>query len=169
MNRSRGMGNFEMDNLLPRLGYRGRYATHTETDMTQSPSQFFVNVMGEVSGPFTASQIRDLAASGRLFPDSFVRKGINGKWRGADRVKGLRFSNQQNATKKPNVETGREPTNSRPKHRLLIYSLLVIGLIITISCIGYVYSRNLSTDSIEQSQVAKASSDTKVNKGDIVL
>ena len=75
-------------------------------------------------------------------------------------MKGLRFSNQQNATKKPNVETGREPTNSRPKHRLLIYSLLVIGLFITISCIGYVYSRNLSTDSIGQSQVAKASSDT---------
>ncbi|KAA0133736.1 hypothetical protein FYZ48_23085 [Gimesia chilikensis] len=54
-------------------------------------ADFFTNIMGQVEGPFTGTQIRDLAKTGRLFPDSFVRKGVDGNWFTADRIKGLTF------------------------------------------------------------------------------
>jgi len=45
--------------------------------------------MGDVVGPLNGSDLRSHAASGRVTTDTFVRKGANGQWVLADRIKGL--------------------------------------------------------------------------------
>ena len=45
--------------------------------------------MGETIGPLNGSELRSHAASGRLAIDSNVRKGTDGQWVPASRVKGL--------------------------------------------------------------------------------
>ena len=57
--------------------------------------------MGEIQGPFTPAQIRTLAKTGRLLPDSHIRKGANGNWTTADRIKGLSFASTATAHTSP--------------------------------------------------------------------
>lgn len=63
--------------------------------MSDHQPLYFTNVMGEVSGPFTKSQVKELAGNGRLLPDSLVRKGEDGDWVSADRIAGLVFGTRK--------------------------------------------------------------------------
>jgi hypothetical protein len=60
--------------------------------MTHREQQLYTKVMGETQGPFTSIELKQLARSGKLLPDSFVRSGTTGDWVSADRVRGLSFS-----------------------------------------------------------------------------
>jgi len=51
--------------------------------------QWYYKVMGQEAGPVSSSELRELAASGFLTPDIEVRKGAEGDWTEAGRVKGL--------------------------------------------------------------------------------
>ena len=53
------------------------------------PPQWFCNLAGSEIGPLTPSQVKQLAAEGRLRKDDFVRKGTEGSWVRAEQVKGL--------------------------------------------------------------------------------
>jgi hypothetical protein len=44
--------------------------------------------MGAEFGPLSASQIKQIANVGHIRPDTLVRKGTDGKWVNAERVKG---------------------------------------------------------------------------------
>ena len=52
-------------------------------------SEWYFREMGQAFGPFSASQLREKAAMGRIASDTPVRKGTDGKWVEASRVKGL--------------------------------------------------------------------------------
>jgi uncharacterized protein DUF4339 len=52
-------------------------------------SDWYCNMSGDVSGPLTDMQLRELAAGGYLSPDDFVRKTAEGAWVSAGRVNGL--------------------------------------------------------------------------------
>lgn len=53
------------------------------------PNQWYYQVMGEVLGPVSASELKRLAKEGPVTNDSLVRSGEQGDWIHADRVKGL--------------------------------------------------------------------------------
>ena len=53
--------------------------------------QWYVKIRGEVSGPMSSKQLRDLASCGQLGPDSQVRTTDRASWARADRVRGLEF------------------------------------------------------------------------------
>lgn len=52
-------------------------------------SEWYVQVMGEVIGPMSSSQLREEARQGRITRDALVRKGDDGDWILVDRIKGL--------------------------------------------------------------------------------
>ncbi len=52
-------------------------------------TQWYCQLMGTELGPFTSQQLLDMARSHRLMPDDAVRKGADGAWVAAHRVKGL--------------------------------------------------------------------------------
>ena len=52
-------------------------------------SDWYCNMSGDVSGPLTDAQLRELVAGGYLSPDDFVRGTAQGEWVSAGRVKGL--------------------------------------------------------------------------------
>lgn len=52
-------------------------------------SQWYCRLMGTEMGPFTSKQLLEMARSHQITPDDSVRKGADGKWVGAHRVKGL--------------------------------------------------------------------------------
>ena len=52
-------------------------------------TQWYCRLMGTEMGPFTSKQLLEMARSHRLTPDDSVKKGADGKWVGAHRVKGL--------------------------------------------------------------------------------
>ena len=52
-------------------------------------AQWFVNFCGDELGPMTSAELRELAEVGGVQPDSLVRKGVDGNWVEARRVKGL--------------------------------------------------------------------------------
>lgn len=54
-------------------------------------SQFFIKVLDDTKGPFTASEVRKMAASGELKPEYWIRNGTSGKWKTAQSVSGLEF------------------------------------------------------------------------------
>jgi hypothetical protein len=53
------------------------------------PSQWYYQSMSAELGPYSADQMREHAASGRIAADTLVRKGKDGKWVNAARIKGL--------------------------------------------------------------------------------
>lgn len=53
---------------------------------------WFVAQNGKQSGPFTASQLQEMAADGRLQPDDLVTKTGSQQWKPAQQVKGLAFA-----------------------------------------------------------------------------
>ena len=52
-------------------------------------AEWFCEMAGEELGPLTAHQLKSLVAGGRLKPEDRIRKGTQGKWVPASRVKGL--------------------------------------------------------------------------------
>ncbi len=52
-------------------------------------TEWFCIITGKQFGPLSSKQIRTMAASGRLAPDDQVRRGADGSWVAASRVKGL--------------------------------------------------------------------------------
>ena len=52
-------------------------------------TQWYCQLMGTELGPFTSKQLLEMARSHRLVPDDSVKKGADGMWVAAHRVKGL--------------------------------------------------------------------------------
>jgi hypothetical protein len=52
-------------------------------------SEWYCRLMGTELGPFTSKQLLEMARQHRITPDDSVRKGSDGDWVGAHRVKGL--------------------------------------------------------------------------------
>jgi hypothetical protein len=52
-------------------------------------TQWYCRLMGTEMGPFTSKELLEMARSHRITPDDSVRKGTDGNWVGAYRVKGL--------------------------------------------------------------------------------
>jgi hypothetical protein len=52
-------------------------------------SQWYCRLMGTELGPFTSQQLLEMARNHRLMPDDSVKKGADGTWVAAHRVKGL--------------------------------------------------------------------------------
>ena len=67
--------------------------------------------MGEQTGPLSSAQLKELAATGFVTPDVAVRKGVEGKWVPASRVKGL-FAEASGATGEKKAAS---PPTSRPQ------------------------------------------------------
>lgn len=51
--------------------------------------KWYYQIMGEVVGPLSADEVRAHAQNGLITPDTLVRKGAEGRWVTAHRVKGL--------------------------------------------------------------------------------
>ncbi len=56
---------------------------------TSLSTEWFYQAMGDVVGPLNAAELRAHAHSGRIMCDTFVRRGPDGQWLSADRIKGL--------------------------------------------------------------------------------
>jgi TM2 domain-containing membrane protein YozV len=69
--------------------------------MADKPNEWFVNHGGKVHGPFSAAQLKQLATSGKINPDTQVRLGTDGKWTPGKNVKGLFESRELTPTAKP--------------------------------------------------------------------
>src|SRR5712672_2767639 len=52
-------------------------------------TQWYCRLMGTELGPFTSKQLLEMARSHRLMRDDSVKKGSDGMWVAAHRVKGL--------------------------------------------------------------------------------
>lgn len=52
-------------------------------------TQWYCRLMGTEMGPYTSKQLLEMAKSHQITPDDSVRKGADGSWVGAHRVKGL--------------------------------------------------------------------------------
>src|SRR4051812_48107780 len=52
-------------------------------------NEWFYQVMGVTEGPVSPSELRRLAQEGRIDSSTLIRKGVDGDWMYADRVKGL--------------------------------------------------------------------------------
>ena len=57
--------------------------------MATSERQWYVKVRDRVHGPFSSKQLKQLAALGKISPDTLVRLGDDGNWLPAAKVKGL--------------------------------------------------------------------------------
>lgn len=51
--------------------------------------EWYCRLMGSEMGPYTSTQLIEMARSHQLTPQDFVKKGADGDWVGAHRVKGL--------------------------------------------------------------------------------
>lgn len=52
-------------------------------------TEWFVTKGDKTYGPFTSAQLKELASTGKIKPDTLIRMGSDGKWTPAERVKGL--------------------------------------------------------------------------------
>lgn len=52
-------------------------------------TEWYCRLMGSELGPFTSKQLLEMARHHQITPDDSVRKGADGNWVGAHRVKGL--------------------------------------------------------------------------------
>lgn len=52
-------------------------------------SQWYCRLMGTEMGPYTSQQLLEMANSHKITPDDAVKKGADGNWVDAHRVKGL--------------------------------------------------------------------------------
>jgi hypothetical protein len=53
------------------------------------PSEWYYQSMGEVIGPLSPAELRKAVESGKIQPDTLVRKGADGPWVFAAQVNGL--------------------------------------------------------------------------------
>jgi len=80
-------------------------------------SDWYCNMSGDVSGPLTDAQLRELVAGGYLSPDDFVRGTAQGEWVSAGRVKGL-FSRGEAPDATGGVAAADKSTEGLPAKRL---------------------------------------------------
>lgn len=89
---------------------------------TESPanSQLYCKIAGAVTGPFEPAALKRMAENGELMPTDRVRRGSDGKWILAERVKGLCFPKLAADSELPVAEmvsteaTGEEPVEHFP-------------------------------------------------------
>ena len=74
-------------------------------------TEWFIKNDEEVQGPYDSREVAKLAATGVLGPNDMVRKGEDGQWSPANRVRGLSFNNQER------VGTSTPPPTTAPKGR----------------------------------------------------
>lgn len=75
------------------------------------PGDWYYQIMGEVIGPLTADELRIHALKRRcIYPDTLVRKGVEGQWVSADRVRGLHYTEQP----PPPLPDSPQPAQSTP-------------------------------------------------------
>ena len=55
-------------------------------------SEWFYQVMGSQVGPVSSAELLALAQRGTITYDTLVRKGTNGDWVSAERVREMRYS-----------------------------------------------------------------------------
>jgi hypothetical protein len=67
-------------------------------DSAMAGAHYYIRKGKFVSGPYTAADLKDLAASGDLHPNDEVRKGGRTAWIAAEKVKGLPFDRIARAT-----------------------------------------------------------------------
>lgn len=67
-------------------------------------SEWFVDHKNKIHGPFSSSQLKQLASSGKISEDTKVRLGADGKWNAAKNVKGLFPSKEIVAVKTAVIE-----------------------------------------------------------------
>lgn len=75
-------------------------------------AEWYYQVMGEVVGPMSASELKRLALAGEIRVDTLVRKGDEGNWVLAERVKGLPTSTEREPARTPRTSPGK--TTSSP-------------------------------------------------------
>lgn len=104
------------------------------------PSErWFVRRGDKESGPFQPSVIRQLAASGKLLPTDFLRKGSSGAWVPASKVQGLFASAPSDIAPPPPLPNGWSGDRAAPSPRKmagLAKASLVLGLLsMILSCL----------------------------------
>src|SRR5262245_18967264 len=52
-------------------------------------SQWFIRRGAQIEGPYTKSQLKLMAGSGRIGPATRIREGLHGDWKKAESVSGL--------------------------------------------------------------------------------
>ncbi len=72
-------------------------------------TEWYCKIGDRQFGPVPTQKLRDMAVGGQLTPSSMVRRGENGQWVPADRVKGLEFSNSKIS------RTANSPSDDLPK------------------------------------------------------
>lgn len=76
-------------------------------------TQWYVDVMGEDSGPYSDTQMRTMAERGQLPPDANVKVGSEGTWMLAASVQGLFPQQQIEAIARRNRDAARPPETGR--------------------------------------------------------
>ena len=76
------------------------------------PSQWFYVIAGKQGGPVTSAELLALVQRGKVVPDTPVRKGSDGKWVSAKRVRGLFPAT--NATSPSTPTAASEPFQDQP-------------------------------------------------------
>ncbi len=75
--------------LLQIVAGKQRVATCYALESVSDMSQFYYQVMGDIVGPLTLTELRRHASTGQLQPDFLVRHGSKGDWILAEGIYGL--------------------------------------------------------------------------------
>jgi len=51
--------------------------------------EWYFQTMGQELGPFSAAELKTKVENGQIQFDTMIRRGVDGKWLFAERVKGL--------------------------------------------------------------------------------
>ena len=76
--------------------------------------QWFIRLGGKEHGPFSSSQLKQLAHQGKISHDTEVRRGESGSWIAAGRVKGLFAVASQTETAATSAEDNAPDASGRP-------------------------------------------------------
>ena len=106
--------------------------------MNKPAAEFYIKFMGEIQGPFTPDQVRMRAQTGRLLPDTHIRKGAEGNWVTADRIKGLSFGSNKTAQAIKSTSLSATPNLQRlsPKPNRLKYVIAGVCCLFLLTTIG---------------------------------
>ena len=109
-------------------------------------AEWYVNVTGQIKGPFTSDQLKRFALQNSISPRTGVRKGTDGRWVQADRIKGLSFDKAAQGGEQTEdavrtqvtpeaAVTGAEFTVLSP-HRRITPRVIALGCLIVFALIG---------------------------------
>ena len=76
-------------------------------------SEWFCQIAGTELGPLSAQQVKAMVVEGRLHPDDVIRRGADGAWLPASRVKGL-FPADEPATEASATPAAKKIAKSLP-------------------------------------------------------